>query len=345
MGPGQPSATAESIWQLSTGFFMAARVVQTACDAGIFDRLASGPRDAPGVAMELGVDLDGIEAILVACAALGVLERSGDGRYRNGAVASTFLQSQAPGSMRAMVQGALRSYERWVDLPARLASGGRDATMDTCSRAAEAEHAGIFQTSWPEALAFAGSERFARARRVLDLGGGTAPYAIAICRRWPHVRVDLVDLPDVVPLAMGRICVAGLERRISIHAGDYQEVELPSDYDLTLLMNVVHLETPDRARRLIARAAQTLAPRGHLAIQDIFLNETSTGPAMAALLGVHAYLERRGRVHSIAAVADWVKDAGLVVVEREQRARSGFTTIVGRRQEGAAQGGPAPPRP
>jgi hypothetical protein len=108
---------AQAIWQLTSGFFMTARIIQTACTLGVFDRLGREPLTAVGLARAVGADPLGLEALLTACAAVGVLEQSDSGLYRNSAIAAAFLQENAAGSLKDTVLGAGRLYEAWVQLP------------------------------------------------------------------------------------------------------------------------------------------------------------------------------------------------------------------------------------
>jgi cyclopropane fatty-acyl-phospholipid synthase-like methyltransferase len=187
---------------------------------------------------------------------------------------------------------------------------------------------GVDSTSAPEARRLIETHDFANVRRALDIGGGAGTYAIALCHRWPGVRVDLVERPPVVSVANETIAAAGLGQRIQAEAGDYRQVSWQADYDLVLLMNVLHQEAPPEAQSLIGRAARALRVGGRIVFQDICLGPTSSGPAMAALLGVNLYLRQSGHVHAISSVNNWLEAEGLVVVERAQHPQTGFATLV-----------------
>lgn len=321
---------AQAIWQLTTGFFMTARIVQTACTLGVFDRLGDRPASADDLATEMRADRLGMEALLTACAAMGVLERSSTGLYRNGPAAATFLRASANGSLRDTVVDAGRMYAEWVDLP-EVVRIPRVATRRTAGEeASKAYLDGVFSTSWPAAIEFAAKHDFTRVREVLDVGGGTGAYSIALCQRWPALRVRLLERPAVVHAARKSVGSAGFAERISVCSGDYLADPFDDTYELVLLMNVLHQEDAADARRLVARAAGALAPAGRLAIQDICLNPQRTGPAMAALLGMNLFLRSGGSVHGVADLSGWLQAAGLEVVQMDQHATTGFTTLIAR---------------
>ena len=324
---------AQAIWQLTSGFFMTARIVQTACMLGVFDRLARGPSTADAVASALGADPLGVEALLTACTAVGVLERSDAGQYRNAAAATAFLQADGPDSLKSTVVGAGRLYEEWSHLPSAIQAPRAPSQPDSSQDGLRAYLDGVFSTSWPEALAFAAGHAFGGVRRVLDVGGGTGAYAIALCQRWPDLQVTLLERASVVSAARAAVSSAGLSDRISVQPGDYFHVSFATDYDLVLLMNVLHQEVAEDARRLVQRAAGALNPQGILAIQDICLNPHRSGPAMAALLGVNLFLQLRGSVHGVAELSAWLRGLGLEILALNQHDITGSTTIVARRPE------------
>lgn len=321
---------AQTIWQLTSGFFMTARIVQTACTLGVFDRLARAPLTADAVADGLGADRLGMEALLTACTAVGVLERSDAGQYRNTAVATAFLKGDAAGSLRDTVVGAGRLFEQWVELPQAVHHGRASKPPERDQAGAREYTEGVFSTSWPAAVEFAAAHEFGGVRTVLDVGGGSGAYAIALCQRWPALQVQLLDRAAVVAAAREAVAAAGLSERITVQAGDYRQVSFQAEYDLVLLMNVLHQEVASDARRLVARAAGALHPHGSLAIQDICLNAHRSGPAMAALLGVNLFLQSGGCVHGVTDLSAWLRGLGLEMLQLDQDETTGATTIVAR---------------
>jgi predicted O-methyltransferase YrrM len=324
----QAQSQGQALWQLTSGFFMSARIVQTAWTLGVFESLGAEPQSSPGLALKLGVDPTGLDLLLIACTALGVLERSSDGRYRNAAVAEP-LRGSAPASLADVVAEAAHLYEEWVALPEVIRTGQpRRTAMETDTSGLRGYLEGVFRTSSPEATRLAASHDFGDVRRVLDVGGGAGAYAIALARRWSELHVELLDRPAVAPIAREAIAQAGLEDRIHVRSGDYHVTHLTAEYDVVLIMNVLHQERPSQAQSVLGRAARALVRGGRMMIQDVCLGPTSSGPAMAALLGVNAFLRRGGVVHSVASILEWLRQLRLDVIEQTQQPQTGFTTII-----------------
>ena len=106
-------------------------------------------------------------------------------------------------------------------------------------------------------------------RTILDVGSGSAVWSLAMAARLPLAHVVAVDLPAVVGRAHATADALGVDRRrTSLVAGDYHDVVLPSKLGRIVVANVLRLERPDGARRLLARLAAQLAPGGRLVVVD-----------------------------------------------------------------------------
>jgi 2-polyprenyl-3-methyl-5-hydroxy-6-metoxy-1,4-benzoquinol methylase len=141
---------------------------------------------------------------------------------------------------------------------------------------------------------------------VLDLGGGHGRYARAFADAG-HA-VTLFDQPMVVELARKRHGDA-----LSYIEGDYHQVEsFGGPYDLVLLCNIVHGESPEANASIIARAAKSLRPGGRVAIRDMFLDEHESHPPNAVFFGVTMlFYTEGGTSPTVDRAREWFARAGL----------------------------------
>src|SRR5207244_13602087 len=58
-------------------------------------------------------------------------------------------------------------------------------------------------------------------KALLDVGGGSGAYDIELCRRYPHLRATVYDLPFVAEIAAQKINGAGVSDRIQTVGGDF----------------------------------------------------------------------------------------------------------------------------
>jgi DNA-binding transcriptional ArsR family regulator len=160
---------------------------------------------------------------------------------------------------------------------------------------------------WAEPAAELAS-RFAPAKRILDVGAGAGPWSLAMAARYDDVEVTALDLPPVLPRFEEAAKAAGA--RYQLAPGSFFEVELEPVYDRVILGNVLHLERPDGARRLLERARGWVAPGGELVIVDAFPFE---GHELdLAIYRLHLALRvSGGTVHDEETLRAWCRGVGL----------------------------------
>lgn len=124
---------------------------------------------------------------------------------------------------------------------------------------------------------------FGRYQRVLDVAGGDATMAVALCRRHPHLQVTVFNLPAAAALCRRNIAAAKLGERIKVVEGDFRidsfPVSAPSGaqggskaprggYDLVQFSRVMADWDTDVCRMLMQKAHAVLKPGGNLLIAE-----------------------------------------------------------------------------
>lgn len=109
---------------------------------------------------------------------------------------------------------------------------------------------------------------FGTHRHVLDIGGNSGEFALAICGGTPDTRVTVLDLPLVCEV--GRAHVAGKDgaTRISFLPGDARRAALPSGPDLITFKSFLHDWVEQDAARFLARAFEALPAGGSVLIYE-----------------------------------------------------------------------------
>jgi len=151
-----------------------------------------------------------------------------------------------------------------------------------------------------------------KSKHLVDFGGALGTYSIELCLRLGHLRATVIDIEAVTPLTVQEIERHDLSDRIGVVAGDYYDAPLPDDMDVALFANVLHMEQPDGAARLIERAAAALRPGGQLVVVDFTLAETRTEPRLGAFFAINMRLF--GDTYTAGDFRDWMTAAGLTDV-------------------------------
>jgi cyclopropane fatty-acyl-phospholipid synthase-like methyltransferase len=149
-------------------------------------------------------------------------------------------------------------------------------------------------------------------RRLLDLGGGPATYAIIFAQAYPGLAATVFDLPMPIKIARENIAKNGLTDRVHTLAGNFLQDDIGTDYDFIWVSQILHSHDEEQCQLIIAKAVAALNPGGTLAIQDFYLNADGASPTGAAMFGVHMLaVTPRGRAYTHGEVAAWMQAAGL----------------------------------
>jgi SAM-dependent methyltransferase len=305
------AVTPDRIFQLAQGF-MASKHLFAASELGLFEALGEGPADLAGLAARTGLTTRTARISADAMVALGLLERQGD-RYANTPVAAAFLAGATGADLRPLLKFWDRlSYPVWTDLAGALGRGRPNRQVfDIDESLVPIMSAGIEAATASACRALPATAGLPPASRVLDIGGGTGSWAIALAQADPDLTATVFELPEVTAVAAERIRTAGLSSRITVVAGDLLTGDLPRGYNGLLLANVVHYFTAD-TNQSILRTVRAAADAGaRLLLADFWTDPTHTRPLPAALMaGEFAVHLNDGDIYSAEEAAAWLEATG-----------------------------------
>jgi SAM-dependent methyltransferase len=309
-------------WSYGTELLVAA-----AAYLDLFELLAARPQTFGGIGAALGLAPRPTNVLVVALRAMGLLGGEGSG-----------LTGLAPLARDHLVRGGEFYAGDYVALAAE-APGVKDvvarlrANKPVASRPDDPGAAFIFRDGIESAmdheasarrltLALAGRARIVgpalarnfplpRARRLLDVGGGSGLYAVAMLRANPSLRAVIWDRAEVLKVARESAERYGVTDRTEFVAGDMFADPVPPGCDVMLLSNVLHDWDAPECERLLSRCAAGLASGGRLLVHDVFLNDALDGPLPVALYSAALFNVTEGRAYSGAEYRGMLAAAGL----------------------------------
>jgi predicted O-methyltransferase YrrM len=149
------------------------------------------------------------------------------------------------------------------------------------------------------------------AKMLVDVGGGTGIYSIALLQENPGLRAVVFDRPEVLKVAAEMAAAYGVADRLHCQPGDMFRDPLPSGADTILLSNILHDWDVPECRTLIRKCAAALTPGGRLLVHDVFLDDNLGGPLAVALYSAALFTLTEGRAYSAAEYRAWLAEAGL----------------------------------
>jgi ubiquinone/menaquinone biosynthesis C-methylase UbiE len=258
-----------------------ARALKTAFETRLIDRLIGVPSvGVDALRSDLKLDRPGLELLLDMLAASRVVTRDGDAvalasdfraalDYRDlleakldfaGFLAADFLEGFTllladPEAFKKQSRlfelfDYRRCFEQGVDNYERTKTWMRLTTMLTKyeSRACLELH------------------DFSRYRRVLDVGGNSGEFVLRLCKAHAELRATVMDLPLVCEIGLEHILSEPERSRIAFLKGDVRKDALPAGFDLIGFKSMLHDWPEAEAKRLLARAAEALAPGGSILV-------------------------------------------------------------------------------
>lgn len=303
-----PTTSPASILQVAAGY-MAAKHLFAANELGIFEALADTPADLTALAARTGLTTRAARISVDAMVALGFVERSAD-HYRNGDAVQTFLAGRSGPDLRPYLRLADEIlYPTFESLAEALGSGPPREAFELDEAKQQVLSAGIEAILAGPAAALGHVVDLSDRRRLLDIGGGTGSWTIAVARHNPHLSATIIDLRTET--ASERATAAGLSDRIDVLASDVLSDDLPDGYDTFLLSNLVHYWSPETNIDLLHRIRRAAPAGALLMLADFWTDPTHTRPVEAALMaGNFAVNLKDGDVYSVEEVTAWLTTTG-----------------------------------
>ncbi len=312
-----PDVAPDPIFQVASGF-MAAKHLFVANEVGLFEQLAGGPATLEALARRIGIAGSRLRVLADAMVSLGLIERQGD-EYQNAAVAATYLAGQTPADLRPFLRFWNHlSYPMWTQLEDAIRTGQGQGTMNLPDEAQRIFSEGVEAITSGPSQALPTAYDFGRHRRILDLGGGTGSWLIAILQQYSGLEGTLYELPGAAAVARQRLASEPAAQQVSIVEGDFFTDSIPGGYDVVLIANVVHLLSAEHNIELLQRVRQSVKDGTRLLLVDFWTDPTHTQPPMAALMaGEFLVITGDGQAYSEEEAYNWLQATGWRAVERK----------------------------
>ncbi|XP_077199465.1 putative bifunctional dTTP/UTP pyrophosphatase/methyltransferase protein isoform X2 [Paroedura picta] len=277
--------------QLLDGF-KASKALFVSSKLKIFDLLKEkGAMTPVDVANQVKASLRGMERLLDACAALGLLEKTRQG-YSNSDLASLYLVSDSESSLHDFVLHCNdRLWPLYTHLELAVKEGtsqnhctfgekGGDLFQDFYYQSAEtkqrfmsAMHSIAKMTASDVASAF----DLSQFRVVCDLGGCTGALAYELVKIYPDMTVTVFDLPDCIKN------VSSFQPSRQNTAQVFFSSDKLPEAELYILSRVLHDWCEEKVHTLLSKLSAVCKPGTALLVAETVLDETQISPVPAVL--------------------------------------------------------------
>ncbi len=244
------------------------------------------------------------------------------------------LARSHPQTIADIVQKEWFFYGAWAGLPETILDGHARISPWLERLHADPGQSLAFLRALDDLAALFGAElaelaEIGHATTLLDVGGGASSHGAHLVALHPHLQATVLDRPEVETLVRER------HPELAFTAGDLREQRFGrptgEQWGVLLLANILHDYPPEHCRRIVAEAAQLLAPGGTFLVYEWLLDESREGPTAVALFALMMLVENEGgAAYTEAEISEWIEAAGLRH-ERTSRGAGPIAAMIGSR--------------
>jgi len=291
-----------------------ARAVIAGTRLGVFAALASGPASVTELARRLSCKESGLLSLLEALVSCGYLVGK-QGKYVVSRRARKWIMPDDPQSVNCFIESTDDYWTMMGRLEEVIRTGN---SLDLHDQLQDEKEWRRYLYGLHDLSKMAAKEMILRcplarsSKCLLDIGGGHGGYAAAYCRRYPHLRAVIFDLPQAI--AIGREIIPkyyeDVSARITFREGDVTKGSFGSGYDAILLLNIIHHFNPDQIQQVLKNIIESLNPGGRLLILDQIRQASRTASYLGSLAQLLFLVMTRGKSYSIEEVTGWIQMGG-----------------------------------
>lgn len=318
-----PATDATPIFENFRGNYGTELLVAAAAHLKVFEKLARGPMFHDDLRREIGLAPRPASVLFTALRAMGLIVEAW-GSLELSALAKDHLVAGQPFDvsdylgLAAQSPGVLEMLERLKsNKPAGAANEGtafifREGIDSAMEQEASARRLTLSLAGRAKNVAphLAAKVLLEGTKHLLDVGGGTGIYSIALLQKHPQLTATILDGPEVLKVTAEMAAAYGVVDRLTCLSGDMFKDALPNS-DAILLSNVLHDWDVPQCRELIRRCAAALPSGGKLLIHDVLLADTLDGPFPVALYSAALFTLTEGRAYSASEYRAWLTECGL----------------------------------
>jgi acetylserotonin N-methyltransferase len=338
-----PTSDDRRIWDLwLSGTYQGAIVA--ADDAGVFTALGEAPASIAELAKRMDFDDRTLGVLLRLLAGLGLVTPRAE-QYQLTDQARLYLVKSSPfywgNMMRVWVnQSQVDAWKRRFTekgsseragpegTPA-LSGDGRPADGWASGKISiEQAHviaAGMHSHSLPAAIGAARNYDLARVHKILDVGGGSGCFMIAMAQAHPALRCTIMELGTMCEVASTYIKAGGVGAQVDTLARDMFREKWPGGYDAVFFSNVWHDWNFRTCEWLAMKSFEILPPGGRIMLHEMLLDDGGTGPATPAGFSALMLLGTQGQQFTFGELKAILEKVGFTGIEA--KATAGYYSI------------------
>lgn len=296
-------------------YFVMAKAVMEAVEAGVFGTIESGICSVEGIAKHCGLQPRPTGQLLHLLASMEYLKVDNE-EFRLTPMAQKWIAPSSPDSVAPIAIYNNRVAWEWVThLGQYLRTGeGMESHGVFGSEQWQLYQNAMYAVAQGEVKEFIRRIRLPKnAQRILDIGGANGQHTQALCQKYPQLHATILDLPEAIEQAAPFLAQSLVRGRIDYQKGNALTDDLGENtYDIVLLANVAHHFTEPQNRDLTKRVARCLRKGGIFVVNEFIRPDGRKKPELVGSSSDLFFgLTSTSGNWTVAEIQDWQQEAGL----------------------------------
>lgn len=313
-----PTVDDTQIWDTWLSMYKVPSIT-VALELEIFESLDAQPDSAEGLAARRDFNVRGLRALLPMLLRQGYLRLHG-GSYQLTELSRHYMLKASPyfwGGLYSRIAKTMVAHkllletvnnQRALAEKTRPADGWESGHVDMAM--AKEVTAFMHSHSMAAAVGMTHSFNFANTRSVLDVGGGSGCFSIALARSRADIRCTVMELPTIGALAKRYIADAGVTDRVDTAVVDMFRQDWPRGYDAHFFSNIFHDWSFETCLELAKRSFAALDTGGQILLHEMLLDDDGLGPEPAVAFSLLMAMGTMGQQFTFAQLQDILQSAG-----------------------------------
>ena len=334
MNPALPPIDDTQIWDSMLSLYNT-HAIALALELQVFEAF-DAPMSVEELVSKTGYSTRGIKALLAMLKIRGLLDRH-EGRYQLNNLSRTYMLKDSPyywGPFFSWTSASLPNYKIYME---NIRDGGtkeeREAADGWESGEMDPEFARTITDymhchSIASAVGMSHTCDFSGVNKLLDVGGGSGCYAIAIANANTDMQATIMELKPVCAVTVDYITKAGVSDRVDTKAVDMFREAWPEGYDAHFFANVFHDWSFETCAELAKKSYASLAPGGRICLQEMLLDEGEDNPAAPVAFSFLMTWGTKGQQFTLDELRGILESSGFKNI-RAQRSYGYYSLVTG----------------